>query len=64
MHQYDVERAHGTSLNDYLKFLDTMSFENMVIANDRKQSLSRQMISHSFDYFQSGSVEGRALGCS
>ena len=63
MHQYDVERVMGASLNDYLKFFETMSFENMVIANDRKQSLPRRMNSHSFDYSQSGNVEGRALGC-
>ena len=36
----------------------------MIITNDRKQSLSRQMKSHFFDYWQSGSVEDRALNCS
>lgn len=46
---YDVDKGTGAYMNDYLNFSKTMSFENLVIANDKKQSLSRQIISRSFD---------------
>jgi hypothetical protein len=51
-------------LNGYSEGSKTMSFGNMIIMDDRKQTLSRQMKSHLFAYLQSGSVENRALGCS
>ena len=36
MHQHDLERANLAYLNDYLKLSKTLSFEDMVIMNDRK----------------------------
>ena len=57
MLQHDPEWANETYLNDDLKSSKTTSFINMVFTDDRKRSLSRKMISHSFDYSQSGSVD-------
>ena len=40
-----------------------MSFKNMALTKERRQSLLKGMNFESFDYSQSESVEVRTLGC-
>ena len=58
-----ITRAYETYMDDHLKLYETMSFKNMIYKDYMQQSLSRAMKLKFFEYSQSESVEGRALGC-